>query len=131
MIFCSVTRLHLRSFKYLPPFFYYIVRSARQARSTEGNLNVVLRKTDGLTFWTLTAWRDEAAMLSFRGAAIHRRAMGKLARWCDEAAYAHWVQQDHELPDWKDGTEKLRTVGNLSRVMHPSPRQRAGRIPLE
>jgi heme-degrading monooxygenase HmoA len=131
MIFCSVTRLRLRSFRYLPPFVYYAVRSARQARSAEGNLSVVLRKTGGLTFWTMTAWRDEAAMLSFRGATPHRRVMVKLAKWCDEAAYAHWVQQDQDLPDWKDGTEKLRTLGNLSRVMYPSPRQRAGRIPLE
>lgn len=75
----------------------------------------------GNTFWTLTVWEDEKAMRAFRGAGAHGKVMSHLPRWCDEAAYAHWSNQN-SVPSWEEAYEKLVAEGRLSRVEHPSKR---------
>jgi Domain of unknown function (DUF3291) len=124
----SVTRLRLRSLRFLPAFAWYAQRSAHQAKRAAGNAGVLLRKTRGLTFWTMSVWRDEHAMAAFRGAPPHRDAMPRLAHWCDEASVAHWPIDAPGMPDWETAAGRLATGGRLSRVDHPSADQRAGRI---
>jgi hypothetical protein len=67
-------------------------------------------------------------MRAFRAAAPHGYAMRKLPQWCDEASYAHWEHEIYKLPSWKDATEKLATVGQISKVLYPSADHKAGRI---
>jgi hypothetical protein len=67
-------------------------------------------------------------MRAFRVAPPHRDAMRKLPYWCDEASYAHWNQDDSVMPSWKEAGEKLSVSGELSKVLYPSPDQKAGRI---
>lgn len=86
MALISVTRLRVRSWRYMPGFLYFALRSAAQARAAEGNLGVGLLKDARRAFWTKTAWRDEAAMRAFLRGGPHKTAMAKLAHWCDEAA---------------------------------------------
>ncbi len=124
----SVTRLRLRSPRYLPTFFWQTYRSRRQAANTAGNLGVKLRKTSGLAFWTLTIWRDNAAMRSFEITAPHSSAMAQLAHWCDEAAFVHWEQSASELPSWDAATERLRASGKQGSLRHPSERHKRGEI---
>jgi hypothetical protein len=62
MPFISITRLRVRAWRYLPAFIIQAVRSARQACRAPGNLAVTLLRDSNLTFWTRTAWSDEAAM---------------------------------------------------------------------
>jgi len=124
----SVTRLHLRSPRFLLPFFLRTHRSRRQATRAPGNLGVRVRKTDGLAFWTLTLWRDMVAMRSFVMASPHREAMQKLANWCDEAAFAHWDLDINDLPTWDIAVDKLRVSGHLATVQHPSEKHKAGEI---
>ncbi len=78
----AVTRLRLRSLRFLVPFAWYTWRSFEQAKHARGNLGVKLRKAEGITFWTLTAWQDEAAMSRYRITPPHRHAMAKLPEWC-------------------------------------------------
>lgn len=78
------------------------------------------------TFWTLTLWQDERAMKAFRGSHAHAKAMPRLAGWCDEAAYAHWVQDGDSVPSWLEAHEHLIREGRLSRVTHPSSDHEAG-----
>lgn len=52
MTVVSVTRLRVRSARFLLPFLWQAVRSALQAKRSRGNLGVRLRKTRGLAFWT-------------------------------------------------------------------------------
>jgi len=85
-MFISVTRLRVRSFWFLPGFIYYALRSSRQAGGSSGNLGKGLLREANNTYWTCTAWQDEAAMRAFMMAVPHRSAMGKLAEWCDEAS---------------------------------------------
>ena len=74
----------------------------------------------GLTFWTLTVWESEQAMRGFRGSGAHARVMSRLARWCNEASYAHWVQMSDPIPTWDEAYERLVAEGRLSRVERPS-----------
>jgi hypothetical protein len=71
------------------------------------------------TYWTLTVWEDEKSMKAFRGTGTHARVMPKLAEWCDEAAYAHWMA-DRLIPNWPEAYERLLSEGRLSRVARPS-----------
>ena len=128
MVLVSVTRLRVRSYCYLMPFIWYAIRSILQAKRSPGNLGVKLRKRRKLAFWTLTLWESDEAMRAFRVGLPHRKAMRKLPYWCDEGSYAHWKCNNLAMPSWKEAAEKLSGSGELSRVLYPSPDQKAGRI---
>ena len=124
MPFVSVSRLRVRSWRYLPGFVIQSLRAVRQAKLADGSLAVsVLRDVDR-AFWTRTVWRDEAAMRSFMRSGVHRRIMARLPEWCDEAALAHWVQDDNEPASGAEAHRRLQKEGRRSRVDHPSDAQR-------
>jgi heme-degrading monooxygenase HmoA len=124
----SVTRLHLRSIRFLPPFFWYKNRSLRQAKQTSGNLGVRLRKTKGLAFWTLSMWENNEAMRAFIVAPPHKEAMRRLPHWCDEASFADWQQNTAHWPPWEQAADKLSGAGRLASVLHPSAQHKAGNL---
>jgi hypothetical protein len=124
----SVTRLRLRSWRFLLLFVIHASRSQKQAERTEGCRSVRVRKTQGSTFWTLTTWEGEAYLRRFLSGGPHRVVMPKLMQWCDEAAMAHWSQDGNVPPTWEEAALKLKAIGRLSRVLHPSPMQRAGTL---
>ena len=111
-MFASVTRLRVRSLRYVPGFLWMTLLSQRQVvRAPEfvgGKLLIDARRT----FWTLTAWGSERAMKAFRGSGPHAKVMPKLLEWCDEACDA--------IPSWPEAYEHLQSEGRLSRVAHPS-----------
>jgi len=107
---------------------FYATRSSGQAKSAPGNLGVKLLRDAKNTFWTCTAWEDEAAMRAFLMAVPHKTAMGKLANWCDEASVVHWTQATADLPDWREAHRRMTTEGRPSRVKHPSDAHRDFRI---
>ena len=128
MAIISVTRLRLRSMRFFPAFFWYTRRSIWQAKRTPGNLGARVRKTNGLAFWTLSIWSNDAAIRAFVPASPHREAMQKLPHWCDEAAFADWEQDSSDWPSWETASEKLSTAGRLVNVLYPSERQKVGVI---
>ena len=97
-----------------------------QAQRADGCLGVTVRRTKGAVYWTMTVWRDDAALRAFMLSGAHRQAMPKLIKWCDEASLAHWQQDTDTLPAWDEGERRLATEGRLSKVAHPSPAQAAG-----
>jgi hypothetical protein len=119
-VLISVTRLRVRSFRFMPGFVFYTLRSARQAKRATGNLGLGLLRDAKNTFWTRTAWRDEAAMRAFMTAMPHLRAMAKLVNWCDEASVVHWVQEGADLPDWHEAHGRMVAEGRRSKVRYPS-----------
>jgi hypothetical protein len=129
MAFISVTRLRLRSVRYLPPFLWHTLRSLRQAQRAPGNLSTKTRRAPDGAYWTLTAWDAEAAMRAYRNSGAHKGAMPKLLEWCDEASVGHWEQESSGLPDWREAHRRMFETGRLSKVNHPSERQRAGEMP--
>ena len=119
----SITRLRLRSFRIFPLFAWHTFRSLRQARGSDGCLDAQVNNFDG-AFWTLTLWRDSAAMRAFMLSGPHRKAMPRLASWCDEASLAHW--ETESMPSWQDAARRLGSDGRTSPLDHPSPTHAAG-----
>ena len=128
MVFVSLTRLRIRSWRFMPAFLWSAFRSSRQAQGAEGFLNGKLIVDVGNTFWTVTVWTSEAAMRAYRAQGPHLRAMGKLAKWCDEASVAHWQQEGVTLPSPEDSHRQMVEKGRPSRVDNPSADQSANRI---
>ena len=57
----AITRLRVRSWRYLPMFFLQALRSTRQAATAEGNLATRLLRDRQNTLWTGTIWTTEVA----------------------------------------------------------------------
>jgi hypothetical protein len=124
MAFVSITRLRVRSWKFLPAFLIQALRSDRQAKRAAGSLSVSLLRDANRVFWTRTVWTEEAAMRSFMISGAHGRGMLRLLEWCDEASVAHWGQEGTEPPSWQQAYQGMQEKGRRSRVNHPSEAQR-------
>lgn len=141
MAFVSVTRLRLRSRRFLPAFGRYTWAVARQARRSDGFLGGALARGGGRplladllygptpAFWTITVWENEEAMRSFRNASAHREVMPKLQEWCSEASMVHWEQASDEIPDTERAIRTMVSEGELTNLRHPSDAHAAGEIP--
>lgn len=116
----SLTRLHLRSNRFLPTFFWHVWWSVRQAKSFPGFVGGRLARDSDGGFWTVTGWETEHAMRAYRIAGAHLRAMPKLLNWCDEASVAHWEEEGEELPNSPAVQERMKAVGRTSKVRRPS-----------
>lgn len=128
-MFISVTRLRIRSIRYLAPFFLHNERVVKQTVRASGYLGGSLFVDKRWTFWTLTAWESKSAMLAYRNADAHKAAMPKLQRWCDEASVAHWEQEDGTpVPAWPEAHRRMLEEGRKSKVRKPSADHEAGRI---
>ena len=124
MPFVSVTRLRVRSWRYLPAFLIQSFRALRQAKRADGNLAASVLRDANLAFWTRTVWSGEVAMRSFMRSGAHQHVMPHLPKWCDEAALVHWVQDGPEPPPWQEAHHRLQQQGRRSRVDHPSEAHR-------
>jgi hypothetical protein len=124
----SLTRLRLRSARYLPAFFWHMWRSLRQVRRVPGFHAGRLGRDAHGGYWTVTVWDDLAAMREYRNNGAHMTAMPKLMGWCDEASVAHWQQDQRTLPDAAGMLEKMRALGRVSKVRYPSAAHAAGQV---
>lgn len=99
----AVTRLRLRSVRFFLPFMWYAVRSGRQARGWPGNCGASFRRSRGLTFWTVTAWQEEAAL----NATASRRPIGKRCRgsWAG-AMRQRWPAGSKRTPRCRPGRKQ-------------------------
>lgn len=120
MYFISATRLKLRSYRFLIPFLWQNFKINRQIQKTTGFIQGKLLVDKQLTFWTLTIWKNRESTLTFRNSGAHLRAMPKLFHWCDEAAYAHWEQEELKISNWLEVHRQLNEIGKLSKLKHPS-----------
>jgi Domain of unknown function (DUF3291) len=121
MTFVSLTRLRVRSFRFVPLFAFHAFRSRGQVQRAPGFQNGSLLADRSWTFWTMTAWDSEESMRQFMTSGYHKKAMPRLLRWCDEASVAHWTQPDATLPSWTEADQRMRETGRASKVLHPSP----------
>ena len=126
----SVTRLRLRSLRFLLPFIVYSFRSMRQVNRSPGNIAADAMRDQHGGFWTRSVWRDVESMRAFMTSRAHRQAMPKLLDWCDEAALVHWEQDTPALPEWDEAHRRLVTQGRRSKVRHPSPAHETLDVPV-
>ena len=88
MPFVSITRLRLRSVRFLPGFARHTLGSIRQVKRAPGFLGGALLPDRAWTFWTMTAWDRRDSMRAIMVGGAHRTAMTRLLDWCDEAINA-------------------------------------------
>ena len=127
MPFVSVTRLRIRSVRFLPQFLLAASRSRTQLRAAAGFLEGRLMLELPFAFWTASVWDTRESMRAFRNAPPHLQAMRELPRWCDEASYVHWEQSDAAMPSIDVSHARLDGEGKLSKVHHPTAAHAAGR----
>jgi heme-degrading monooxygenase HmoA len=120
-MFVSLTRLRIRSFRFMPFFAFHTMRSLKQVKTAPGFRTGQLLTDHDFTFWTMTAWDTHEDARSYMTSGAHKKAMPPLMRWCDEASVAHWSQEAETLPSWTDADRRMRTEGRPSKVNHPSP----------
>jgi hypothetical protein len=120
MIFISLTRLRIRSIRFMPLFALHTLLSLRQVRKAAGFQGGALLPDRSRTFWTMTAWDSQDSMRAFMTTGSHKTAMPRLLHWCDEASVAHWVQPETVLPSWTEADKRMRESGRASKVLHPS-----------
>lgn len=121
-MFVSVTRLRLRSWLLLLPFFRAGGSSIRQARTASGFVTGATLIDHGLVFWTLTVWESEADMKAYRGAGAHREVMPYLRWWCSEAATTNFLQPGPGRPNWIEAHRRLVENPRFHTVDQPGPR---------
>ena len=120
MAFVSITRLRIRSIRFMPSFAIHALTTSAQAKRAEGFIAGSLLPDRRFTFWTMTLWHAQADMRRYIASGGHRKAMPKLIHWCDEASIVHWQQDGRELPDWLEADRRMRAEGRPSKVRHPT-----------
>ena len=121
MPFISITRLRVRSIRFLPFFALYTYRSLRQVKTSLGFQGGRLLPDRSWTFWTMTAWDSEESMRGFMTTGSHKAAMPRLLVWCDEASVVHWDQAQAALPSWTEADQRMRAVDVCPRCETPVP----------
>ena len=121
MTFVSLTRLRIRSIRFVPQFLLHTFRTRRQVQQAPGFQIGSLLADRSWTFWTMTAWDNHESMRSYMISGPHKKAMPYLLDWCDEASVAHWEQAGTTLPSWTEADRRMRESGRPSKVRHPSP----------
>jgi hypothetical protein len=121
MPFVSVTRLRIRTFRFLPFFGIHTTRTIAQVKAAPGFVCGSLLPDRRFTFWTLTVWDSQQSMRNYMTSGAHKTAMPKLMHWCDEASVTHWDQPESDLPTWTEADRRMRNEGRASKVAHPSP----------
>ena len=117
----TVTRMRLRSIRFVPLFLIHAQRAIAQIRKADGHLVGTVKRDGGLAYWTMSVWRDESAMLAYVASGAHRSAMKHLGDWCSEAGMVRWLANDATLPDWTQAARRLAAQGRASRLKHPGP----------
>ena len=120
MLFVSITRLRIRSVRFMPFFFLYTFRSLAQVKKAPGFMGGEILADRSRTFWTMTTWDSQDSMRLFMTKSPHRAAMPHLLDWCDEASIVHWDQPESVLPKWDETDRRMRESGRASKVNFPS-----------
>ena len=115
-----VTRLRLRSFRFLPGLYWKMKQLHRSLEKAPGFLKGKLLADRHFAFWTMTMWTDMESMRAFRTGSVHAAIMPKAARWCDEASVIHWETPAGELPGWDEAHRRMSESGKPSPLKFPS-----------
>jgi quinol monooxygenase YgiN len=103
------SRLPLRSPAQVPRFLRLTVTVVRQLERTEGVVGYSLRAQPlAKTFWTLSAWTDDAALARFARQMPHASVMARLRPHMGPTRFETWTCRGEELPvAWDDAVQRL------------------------
>ena len=117
----SVTRFRARSIRFIPLFAFHANRAIAQVRKADGFIAGEVQRQADRALWTMTVWRDQAAMLAYMTSGAHGKAMPHLRDWGIEASVIRWTQDGAEVPSWLEAARRMREEGRPSRLRHPGP----------
>lgn len=112
----SVTRIRIRSWRFVPVFLWHAGRVVRQAGESPGNLGVAVLKDKNRVYWTKTVWETQDDMRAFMVSGAHGKVMPRLGRWCDEAALVQFEADTDRWPTWDEAHERLQAEGRKTRL---------------
>ncbi|HVJ98192.1 MAG TPA: DUF3291 domain-containing protein, partial [Acidimicrobiia bacterium] len=93
------SQLHLRSYRDVPGFVAAAMKIRKQVRGSDGAVGVsLIAQPARKTFWTLSAWTDEAALEAFVRTAPHVGIMGKYHDRLRGTAFTQWTIEPGALP---------------------------------
>jgi hypothetical protein len=124
----SVTRLRLRSFRFILHLHWVVRKIQRSLEKTPGFVHGKLLADRHRAFWTMTLWKDATGMLAFRSSRVHTSAFTYLNKWCDEASVVHWETNDETLPSWEEAHRRMSESGKSVPLKLPSADHRAHRV---
>lgn len=104
---CVATFLPVRRWRDVLPFQRIVSRIRRQ-RTAPGLVDYELRANFRRKhFWTLSVWRDRAAITTFRAQEPHTTAMRRFQERAGEgAAFVSWKSAEPML-DWEEAMRRL------------------------
>jgi quinol monooxygenase YgiN len=96
-----------------PVFFFYTMQVVKQMASAEGLLGYsVPARPLSKQFWTLSAWRDEAALRTFVQHPPHVRIMTALTLHMGETKFVRWMVKGAQMPSsWDDALHRFGDSG--------------------
>ena len=102
------SRLRLRSMRHVPGFLRAAFSVRRQVRRSPGALGVsLLAQPSRKTFWTLSAWTDQAALEAFVRTEPHLGIMGRYHDRLVNPEFITWTTAESSLPKaWSNAKER-------------------------
>lgn len=121
------SRLPLRRYRHIPRFMAATLRIRRQLARSEGLVGYaldaqLLRKT----FWTVSAWTDQAALRRFDRAEPHRGATRAIRPDMKPSTFVFWTGRAADLPVAWD--EVHRRVAERAAEQEAGPAQASGPV---
>ncbi len=107
----SVTRLRIRSIRFLPRLYWATRKIRRSLEKAPGFQVGKLLADRNRAFWTMSVWKDIDSMRAFRDSRVHAAVMPNVTRWCDEASVVHWETEAAELPNWDEAHRRMSEAG--------------------
>jgi hypothetical protein len=103
------SRLELRRLRDVPSFLAAALRIRRQMLGSPGALGVSLIASPlHRTFWTLSAWQDQAALRAATGREPHRQIMNRFRPRMAGSSFVTWAAPATALPiAWDEALRRL------------------------
>ena len=103
-----LTYLPLRRYSAIPVLIRRMLQIQRQLSETPGAIGYSLRaKPLSRDFWTLSAWADERALMSFVAKAPHVDAMKALSPHMGATKFTRWRVPGSAIPlNWDDAVRQ-------------------------
>jgi heme-degrading monooxygenase HmoA len=101
--------LPLKTYRVIPAFIRYSRETQRQLETAQGLIGYSLQaQILARKFWTLSAWEDEAALMSFVHHPPHSEIMDALAPQMGRTAFVRWTVGSAQLPlNWRDAMKRF------------------------
>jgi quinol monooxygenase YgiN len=95
-------------------FFRFVQAIRRQLARSDGLLGYALRaKPISKRYWTLSVWRDEAALANFMRSSPHAEIMTKLRPAMDATTFARWTVKGSDARiRWEEALRRLADAAN-------------------